>query len=65
MKKITDFEIEIFQFLNRTRELGSENMFGVAPLIVREFGVEMKEAKEILVLWMKNFNEDGYDHLKK
>jgi len=46
---------DVFDFLNLLRELGTTNMFGATPYIQEEFGFEVKEAREWLSSWMKNF----------
>lgn len=55
----TEFEQEVFNFLNELRESGSTNMFGARADIIAEFEIESDEAKRILLLWMKNFNKEG------
>jgi len=45
---------EVFSFLEALRESGLINMVGAAPSIQLEFGVDRKEAKELLLEWMKN-----------
>jgi hypothetical protein len=55
----TDLEKNVMIFLNTLRESGVTNMFGAVPYIVEEFGIDKKEARRILQLWMKNFNKEG------
>ena len=47
-----------YTILERIRESGITNMFGAAPYL-KEFCPELshQEAKEILVNWMRNYNE--------
>jgi len=59
LRKSTEQEKEIFTFLNDLRDSGSINMFGAGPEISNEFGIDKREAREFLSLWMSNFNEDG------
>ena len=48
-----DIEKEVFEFLNELRESAVTNMFGAAPYIQEEFGVDKKTAREYLKKWMK------------
>jgi hypothetical protein len=34
-------------------------MFGATPYVIEEFGLDKSEARRILSLWMKNFNDEG------
>ena len=45
------------EFLNELRESGITNMWGAGKYLENEFGVSKKEAKEILISWMKNFKK--------
>jgi hypothetical protein len=41
-------------------------MFGAAPYIEDEFGIDKREARRLLTLWMHNFNEEGnYEEVKE
>ena len=40
-------------YLDELRDSGVTNMFGAAPYLQEEFGLEKKEAKEILLEWIK------------
>lgn len=42
-----------FQYLNMVRDHGSINMFGAAQHLALEFGIDRREAKQILLDWMK------------
>ncbi len=44
------------EFLDNLRESGETNMFGAAPYLQNEFGLEKKEARSILTEWMDSFN---------
>tara|TARA_R110000803_G_scaffold19562_5_gene51108 strand:- start:155 stop:298 length:144 start_codon:yes stop_codon:yes gene_type:complete len=44
---------EVFEYLDNLRESGEINMFGAVPHIQNEFGIEKKEAREILTEWLK------------
>lgn len=64
-RKTTEQEKEVMEFLNLLRNTGKTNMFGASPYIQAEFGISKKEANDLLVLWMDNFNEEGkYDEVK-
>ena len=45
-----------FLFLDRLRDSGRINMFGAAPYLEKAFGLSKKEAREVLLQWMKSFN---------
>ena len=36
-------------------------MFGAVPYLMAEFKLSHKEAKEILVDWMKNYKREDYE----
>jgi hypothetical protein len=59
MRKTTPSEKEVMEFLNILRDSGATNMFGATPYVIEEFGLDKSEARRILSLWMKNFNEEG------
>ena len=42
-------------FLDDLRDAGKVNMFGAAPHIEREFGLEYNVAREIVKHWMDTF----------
>ena len=66
MRKTTDQEREVLEFLNILRDSGATNMFGVTPYIKDEFDLNSKEARSLLTLWMANFNDEGkYDEVKE
>ena len=50
---------QYYAFLEKLRESGKTNMFGAAPYLMVEFGIDEKEAKEILFKWFdyKNGSE--------
>ena len=43
---------EYFDFLDELRLSGETNMFGAAPYLQAEFGIDKREAREILQNWM-------------
>ena len=47
-------EKEMFIYLDELRDSGVTNMFGAAPYLQREFGLEKREAREILAKWMQS-----------
>jgi uncharacterized protein YciI len=47
------------EFLNFLRKSGEVNMFGAAPYLQTEFGLEKDQAKAIHVYWMKTFKGEG------
>ena len=54
-------EKEMFTFLDALRDTGVTNMFGAGPYLSREFGLDKREAREILAKWMRSkesVNED-------
>lgn len=61
--KISQHEKEMFDYLNALRESAVTNMFGAAPYLVSEFGVEPAEARSVLSKWMKHFDPEGYENL--
>ncbi len=66
MRKTTDQEQEVLEFLNILRDSGATNMFGAVPYIKDEFELDNKEAKRLLMLWMANFNDEGeYNEVKE
>ena len=64
MRKTTEQEKEVLEFLNMLRITGVTNMFGATPYIEDEYGLNKKESRRLLSLWMKNFNDEGkYDEV--
>ena len=47
----------MFQYLDDLRESGVVNMFGAAPYLQDEFGLNKYEARAILCEWMETFNK--------
>ena len=43
---------EYFDFLDELRLSGETNMFGAAPYLQAEFGIDKRVAREILQNWM-------------
>jgi len=45
----------VFDYLNDLRDSGVTNMYGAGEYIEFEFGVDSKEARDLLIEWMKSF----------
>ena len=64
-RKTTEQEKEVMEYLNFLRNTGATNMFGAAPYVQEEFGIDKNEARRLVSLWMNNFNEEGkYEEVK-
>lgn len=48
-------------YLENLRRSGITNMYGAAPYLMKEFQLSQKEAIDVLVDWMKNYNRDDYE----
>ena len=46
------------EYLDRLRESGKVNMFGASHYLREKFGLERKEAKEIVLDWIKTFRPE-------
>jgi len=44
---------EEFEYLTELRDCGTVNMFGAAPYLAEEFGLDQREAKRVLFEWMR------------
>jgi len=53
---MTDENLEYFVYLDELRESGVTNMFGAAEYLEAEFGMDRKEARTVLQLWMNQFS---------
>jgi hypothetical protein len=49
-------ENEYFEFLEILRKSGVTNMFGAAPYLVDAFSISNREARDILLKWMKSYD---------
>ena len=56
--EITRDNQEYFDFLVDLRDSGAINMFGAAPCLSAEFGLDKHEAKQVLLTWMESFEEE-------
>lgn len=52
---------EYWIYLEDLRRSGVTNMFGATPYLIEEFGLEKREASEILADWMRNYNPEDYE----
>lgn len=59
LRDTTEFEQNVFSFLNDLRDSGVTTMYGAVPYILDEFEIDKQQATKLLSLWMKNFNEDN------
>lgn len=57
MEKYTEQQIEYFKYLEELRKSGETNMFGAAPYLAKEFGIDKRTAQNILAEWMENYDE--------
>jgi len=48
-------------YLEELRRSGITNMYGAAPYLQQEFGLDKLDARQILADWMKNYNPDDYE----
>ena len=46
-----------FEYLEDLRDSGEVNMFLAAPYLEFEFGLDRREAKNILLAWIKSFSK--------
>lgn len=56
-KQYIDQNEESFRYLFELQESGETNMFGAAPYLQRETGINKNLAKEILLYWMENYDD--------
>ena len=52
---------EEFIFLEKLRRSGVVNMFGARPYLIAEFGMNKLQARYILDLWFRNYDEKDYE----
>ena len=52
-----DFDSPVFTYLDELRESGIVNMFGAAPYLEAEFGLDAHTARRYLTQWMQSFAE--------
>ena len=57
----TDSEMkDMFDYLEGVRDTGSINMFGAAPYLQNEFGITIREARDVLKAWMGSYGLGKY-----
>ena len=56
---IAEFQEEYFNFLVDLRDSGVTNMWGAGPYLEDEFNLTKQEAKDVLVAWIKSFEEEA------
>lgn len=61
VKKGTDNVYWIF--LEVLRRSGETNMYGAAPYLEEAFGVSRKDARDILMDWMSNYDPADYEEV--
>jgi hypothetical protein len=48
----------IFRYLDRLRDSGAVNMFGVRLMVSAQFGIDKGEAGKALAAWMGSYDPD-------
>jgi len=51
---VTDEQLE---YLDDLRESGVTNMFGAGPYVREEFGIDRREAKQVVLYWLESYEE--------
>lgn len=46
----------VFEFLDTLREGGAINMFGAGPYVQDAFGLDRREARDLVLEWMETFS---------
>ena len=54
---IAEFKEEYFDYLVELRDSGVTNMWGAGPYLEDEFNLTKQEAKDVLLAWIKSFEE--------
>lgn len=66
LRDTTDKERKVLEWLNDVRERRVIDMFTVIAIIEVTYVVSNDEAKRLLALWVRNFNDSGaYDDVIK
>ena len=55
---IEEFQEDYFTYLDELQKSGVTNMLGAASYLEDKFWLEPSEAKEVLRLWIKSFEEE-------
>lgn len=50
-------------YLEKLRRSGETNMYGAVPYLQNEFGLDKREAKDILIDWMQNYDQADYEDI--
>ena len=50
-------------YLEKLRRSGVTNMYGAAPYLEEEFGLDQREARHILVDWMQHYDPADYEDM--
>jgi len=50
---------EMLEYLDDLRESGVTNMFGAGSYLEDAFGLDRREAKDVLQYWMKTFGKEN------
>lgn len=48
---------EMFEYLDTLRETGVTNMFGAGPYLEQAFDIDRREAKNVVLEWMKTYGQ--------
>ena len=56
---IAEFKEEYFDYLVELRDSGVTNMWGAGPYLEDKFWLTKQEAKDVLVAWIKSFEEES------
>ena len=56
---IAEFKEEYFDYLVELRDSGVTNMWGAGPYLEDKFWLTKQEAKDVLVAWIKSFEEEA------
>ena len=48
---------EYYVYLEKLRQSGVTNMFGAAPYLQKQYGLNPREARKVLGSWMDNYSE--------
>ena len=46
----------VFEFLDTLRQSGAINMFGAGPYVQDAFGLDRREARDLVLEWMETFS---------
>lgn len=46
----------VFEYLDTLRESGAINMFGAGPYVQDAFGLDRRDARDLVIEWMETFS---------